>query len=57
VDGSGSILANDYSAVKARFFQNLPSGTPASVASADSLSSFAGTSATKDLFASAPILT
>jgi hypothetical protein len=56
VDGNGSILANDYSAVKARFFQNLPSGAPASLASANSSLELDGTSATKELFASAPIL-
>jgi len=34
VNGSGSILADDFSAVKSRFFNTLPGGVPAAAATA-----------------------
>jgi hypothetical protein len=50
VDGSGSILANDFSEVKKRFFQTLP---PRPTTPAEAL---AGSSITSDLFGGTRIL-
>jgi hypothetical protein len=60
VDASGSILARDFSEVKKRFFQNLPAPpAPAAAPAAPGAgagSTSPGTSVTKEMFASAPIL-
>ena len=51
VDGSGAILANDFAAVKGRFFDNfLPAATAAAAKRSDEVS------AASSLFATTPVL-
>jgi hypothetical protein len=58
VDASGNILARDYAEVKKRFFQTLSIPAPVAAATAGESASAGpeGSSITKDLFGSAPIL-
>ena len=55
VNGNGSILANDYSEVKKRFFQTLPQPDALAPAAASS-TPLTGSSVTKDLFSGGAIL-
>ena len=59
MDGNGSIVANDFSEVKKRFFDGLPPApSPAAVAGSagDDDETLSGSSVTNDLFASQPIV-